>query len=105
MSHKVHASTTGSNCSLFKLSTSSFSDSSIISNSFGKESHKLKHLLQPWQISNALLISASNFSGFKKSGCSKSMGCRIGASKLPSLLILINQQQPIMIKKQSILAH
>ena len=31
-----------------------------------------------------------NFSGFKKSGCSKSIGCLIGVCVLPSLFIFLN---------------
>src|SRR5579872_2160216 len=58
------------------------------SKSRGKLSQRLKQRRQPWHTSKTRCISASIFWGSKKSGSCQSRGWRVGASRLPSRMII-----------------
>src|SRR5207248_5065840 len=63
---------------------------SIRSNSRGNASHRLKQRRQVWQMSKIRCISASVFARSVKSGSSHAIACRVGASRLPSLIVVLS---------------
>ena len=85
-SHRKHWSTTLPKSALSTPSTSKVSDSSIRSNSVGKAAQRLTHRRQPWQMSKTRSSSVSTALGSWKSGPCQSIGCRLGASRLPSVM-------------------
>src|ERR1700687_2097710 len=88
MSQSVQASTTAGNASERTPSSSPVAELSIRSNSRGNDSHKLKQRRQPWQMSKTRRISSSILAESRKSGCCHSIGWRVGASRLPSRIMV-----------------